>query len=92
MTSRRGFLRGLVGAAPAVLGGVTVGVDTAKGEDKTVFNFVCPCGANLVAAVPHREGAYVKIDCICGANLDLEWCGDHFKTKMRGNEHESYYA
>jgi hypothetical protein len=85
MTSRRGFLKNLVGAAPAVLTGAVVSVDTAHAETKgkTAFNFMCACGNNLVAVVPEMEGAHVLVDCMCGAKLDLEWCGDHFKTRMR---------
>lgn len=84
MPSRRGFLRGLVGAAPgALVGGVSVS-KAAVAEGRTAFNFMCSCGASLVAGVPKEVGTHVKVDCDCGAKLDLEWCGDHFKTRMRG--------
>lgn len=95
MTSRRGFLRGLVGAAPAVLSGTVIGVDlAAEGtKDKTAFNFMCACGNSLVAMVPSKKGESIEVDCQCGANLLLAWCGDHFKTKMRGGiaKHEEFY-
>ena len=97
-TSRRGFFKWLGGAGvavvPAALGAYSIGVDTGKGEDRTAFNFMCSCGASLVAAMPKKEGDHVLVDCDCGAKLDLEWCGDHFKTKMRGGKdsRESYYG
>jgi anaerobic selenocysteine-containing dehydrogenase len=80
MTSRRGFLKNLVGAAPAVLAGAVVSVDTAHAEtkDKTAFNFMCACGESHVAVVPEMKGEIVKVDCDCGSRLNLLWEGDHF--------------
>lgn len=85
METRRGFLRSMMGMGSAALGAVAIGVDTAKlgAESSTAFNFTCSCGANLVAGVPKLVGSHVEIECDCGSRLDLEWCGDHFKTKMR---------
>lgn len=92
MATRREFFKRLAGAA-AIPATMVIGVDTTSAEtkEKTAFNFMCACGNNLVAVVPEKEGEHVIADCACGAKLDLEWCGDHFKTRMRGNDHESFY-
>lgn len=92
MPSRRGFLRGLVGAAPGVATGVFIGVDTAAAgtKDKTAFNFTCTCGEGLVAEVP-AVGETHKYDCACGTRWELEWTGNGFKTRNSRNRAEETY-
>lgn len=93
MTTRRGFFKGLLGAtaaaAPAVLGGYTLGIDkAASGEDYSAFNFTCSCGKGLAARVPKEIGEKISLACECGLKWELEWTGGNFKTKMLNQKPE----
>jgi hypothetical protein len=90
MTTRRGFFKSMFGATAAVvptaLGGYVIGVDVAKGEDRTAFNFTCACGEGFCAEVPKEVGEKINFDCTCGVRWELEWMGGSFKTKMRNRK------
>lgn len=86
-TSRRGFLKflgtgGAVGAVAALPGSAyAVGVDPAKGEEFTAFNFVCRCDRSLIAKVPKNVGDVVRVECDCGRQWVMVWEGDHFNAR-----------
>ena len=73
-TTRRGFF-GLFGkGAVAGLAGMTIGVDKAVGQDKSVFNFVCSCGEGLASEVPKEIGQSVRLECSgCHTVWEFEW-------------------
>ena len=80
--TRRGLLSLLgMGAAATAAAGMTIGVDTGIGKDKSMFRYVCDCGEGLMAEVPTAEGESVNLKCKCGVSYTLTWMGDHFRVK-----------
>jgi hypothetical protein len=79
-TTRRGFLK-ILGTAP--LSALPMAGTKAEATG-TAFRFTCSCGGEVIASVPKHIGQHVEADCDgCGLKYDLEWRGDHFRTRMR---------
>ena len=87
MTTRRGFLSGLLKGSVAGAAAVGLPITKTMAEEKssTAFNFMCHCNQSLIAEVPKNVGDCVALTCNCGRLWNMEWAGDHFKTTLYDN-------
>jgi anaerobic selenocysteine-containing dehydrogenase len=85
MATRRGFLRTLGIAVPAIA--VGSGLPDVPAKKTPEFRFACDCGAEVIAPTPEKKGTVVKVACpSCKHQWKLTWRGTHFTTRSLWRE------